>query len=63
MCEFGFRRVGNKLYGGMCLFCNCNNYVERCDINIGRCIVSFYCGFIFYNVLDELFYVINSNVI
>ncbi|XP_048757989.2 laminin subunit alpha-2-like isoform X2 [Ostrea edulis] len=36
-CESGYRRVGNKLYGGMCLPCNCNNHAERCDINTGKC--------------------------
>ncbi|XP_062614987.1 laminin subunit alpha lam-3-like [Saccostrea cucullata] len=37
-CESGYRRVGNKLYGGMCLPCNCNNHAERCDISTGKCI-------------------------
>ena len=40
LCESGYRRVGNQLYGGMCLPCNCNNHAERCDINTGKCIVS-----------------------
>ncbi|XP_078319283.1 laminin subunit alpha-2-like isoform X3 [Crassostrea virginica] len=38
LCESGYRRVGNQLYGGMCLPCNCNNHAERCDINTGKCI-------------------------
>ena len=40
-CAEGFMRVFNKQGVAMCKPCNCNNKTEVCDVNTGKCLVSF----------------------
>ena len=37
-CSYGYARASNKLYGGQCQKCNCNEHAATCDP------VTFECG-------------------
>lgn len=51
-CVFGYYRLFNSSYRGVCISCSCNGYVDSCDIEIGECLVSILCNVV--TVFDYL---------
>ena len=37
LCDAGYRRVDNVLYGGECRLCDCNRHAASCDPFTGVC--------------------------
>lgn len=40
-CSAGYYRIDSGPHGGYCVQCQCNGHATDCDVNTGKCFVSF----------------------